>query len=141
MAGSGKGAFGLTAVNPESLGVPRGYSHGMLAASGGRLLFVAGQVAWDKSQRIVSHDFAAQFGQAMENVIAVVRAAGGEPHHLARLTIFVVDRQEYMKALDEVGRAYRKVMGKHFPAMALIEVKALLEPDAKVEIEATAVLP
>ncbi len=131
----------LEPVNPESLGAPKGYSNGMLAPVGGRLLFVAGQVAWDRDQRIVCPDFPGQFGRALENVVAVVRAAGGGPEHLARLTIYVTDRREYLADLKAVGAAYRAVMGRHFPAMALLEVKALLEPGAKVEIEGTAVLP
>lgn len=130
----------LESINPESLGAPKGYSNGILAPRGGRLLFVAGQVAWDASQKVVSDDFAVQFGQALSNVVAVVRAAGGGPEHLARLTLYVTDRREYTGALKEVGQAYRKVMGRHYPAMALIEIKALLEEGAKVEIEGTAVL-
>lgn len=126
-------------VNPESLGAPKGYSNGILAS--GRTLFVAGQIAWDRAHRIVCQDFAGQFGKALENVLEVVRAAGGGPGHVARLTIYVTDRHEYLGALAAVGQAYRAVMGRHFPAMSLVEVKALLEPGAKVEIEATAVLP
>ena len=113
----------------------------MLGPPGGRLLAVAGQVAWDAEQRIVSESFVEQFGQALSNVVAVVRAAGGTPEHVARLTIYVVDRNEYLADLSAVGGAYRAVMGKHFPAMALVEVAGLVEPGAKVEIEATAVLP
>ncbi len=131
----------LQAVNPAELGAPRGYSNGMLGPAGGRLLFVAGQVAWNENQRIVDADFAAQFGQALTNVVAVVREAGGRPEDVARLTIYVVDKEEYRSRLGDVGRAYRAVMGKHFPAMALVEVRGLLEPGAKLEIEATAVLP
>jgi enamine deaminase RidA (YjgF/YER057c/UK114 family) len=128
-------------VNPESLGAPRGYSNGILAPAGGRLLFVAGQIAWGDGQRIVSDDFARQFGQALDNVITVVRAAGGQPEHVARFTVYVTDKQEYVAAAKAVGVEYRRVMGKHFPAMALVEVSGLLEPGAKVEIEGTAVIP
>ena len=85
--------------------------------------------------------FAEQFGQALANVVAVVREAGGAPEHMVRLTIYVVDRREYLEALEEIGAAYRGIMGRHYPAMALLEVKALLEPRAKVEIEGTAALP
>jgi enamine deaminase RidA (YjgF/YER057c/UK114 family) len=130
----------LLAVNPESLGAPKGYSNGILTPPG-RFLFVAGQIAWDAEHRIVSADFARQFERALANVVAVVREAGGEPTHLARLTIYVTDRDAYLADLGGVGKAYRAVMGRHFPAMALVEVKALLEPGAKVEIEGTAVLP
>jgi enamine deaminase RidA (YjgF/YER057c/UK114 family) len=131
----------LRPVNPESLGRPRGYSNGMLAPAGGRLLFVAGQIAWDGEQRLVGTGFVEQFAQALANVLAVIREAGGGPEHLARLTVYVTDRHEYLAALPAVGEAYRGVFGRHFPAMALVEVQALLEPGAKVEIEATAVLP
>ena len=131
----------LTKVDPPALAAPRGYSHGILAPAGGRLLFVAGQIAWDGEGRLVPGDFTAQFARALENVAEVVRAAGGLPDHLARLTIYVIDRQEYLASLAAVGEVYRRVMGRHFTAMALVEVKALLEPGAKVEIEGTAVLP
>jgi enamine deaminase RidA (YjgF/YER057c/UK114 family) len=131
----------LTAVAPPGFPAPRGYSHGILAPAGGRLLFVAGQIGWDGERRLVSGGFAAQFGKALENVVAVVRAAGGEPEHLARLTIYVADREEYLAQVAAVGVAYRAVMGHHYPAMALVEVKALVDAGAKVEIEGTAVLP
>lgn len=131
----------LTPVNPEALGSPRGYSNGMLAPTGGRLLFVAGQVAWDAGQRIVCDDLPGQLGKALENALTVVREAGGGPEHVARLTFFVTALAEYLAGLKAVGEAYRRVMGKHFPAMALFEVKALVDPRAKVEVEATAVLP
>lgn len=130
----------LTPINPQALGAPRGFSHGMLAPAGGRLLCIAGQIGWDGEQRIVSENFAEQFGQALANVVAVVREAGGEAGDLARLTIYVTDHQEYLSDLARVGALYRERMGRHFPAMALVEVAALLEPGAKVEIEATAVL-
>lgn len=128
-------------INPASLGAPRGYSHGVLAPAGGRLLAIAGQVAWDERQAVVGDDFASQFGQALANVVAVVREAGGEPRDVAQLTIFVVDCHEYTSSLKRVGEAYRRVMGSHYPAMALVEVSALLEPGAKVEIQGLAVLP
>lgn len=128
-------------INPESLGAPRGYSNGMLAPAGGRLLFVAGQIGWDSAQKLVSSEFAQQFGQALRNVLTVVESAGGRAEHIGRLTIYVVDRHEYMAEAKQVGAAYRALLDKHFPAMALVEIKALLEPGAKVEIEATAVLP
>lgn len=127
-------------LNPEALGEPRGYSNGVLMESG-LLLFIAGQIGWDGDQRIVSDDFAAQFAQALENVLTVVREAGGEAENIARLTIYVADKQEYSSHLRDVGSAYRQLMGKHFPAMTLVEVSGLLEHLAKVEIEATAVIP
>src|SRR5262245_17890669 len=129
----------MTVINPEALGQPSGYSNGLLC-EGGALLFVAGQVGWDRERRFVSDDFADQFAQALENVLAVVREAGGEPTNLARLLIFVTDKNEYASRLRDVGSAYRQLMGKHFPAMSLVEVSALVEPLAKVEIEATAVI-
>jgi enamine deaminase RidA (YjgF/YER057c/UK114 family) len=128
-------------INPESLGAPRGYSHGMLAPAGGRLLCVAGQIAWDREGRIVGEDFPAQFAQALGNVLTVVRAAGGGPEHVLRLTIYVTDRRLYLDDLPAVGDAYRSVMGRRYPAMALVEVAGLLEPGALVEIEGTAVVP
>ena len=128
-------------INPESLGAPKGYSNGVLTPAGGRVLFVAGQVAWDEEQRVVSDDFALQFGQALKNVVTVVTAAGGGPEHLARMTIFVTSKDEYVAAAKGIGAAYRALMGRHYPAMTLVEIKALLEEGAKVEIEATAVLP
>ncbi len=128
-------------INPESLGAPKGYSNGVLTPAGGRVLFVAGQVAWNEEQRVVSDDFALQFGQALKNVVTVVTAAGGGPEHLARMTIFVTSKDEYVAAAKAIGAAYRALMGRHYPAMTLVEIKALLEEGAKVEIEATAVLP
>ena len=126
-------------VNPESLGAPRGYSNGVVLR-GGAILFVAGQVGWDEQQRIVDGGFASQFERALANALAVVREAGGGPENVGRLTIYVTMKQEYLDALAEIGAAYRSLMGRHYPAMALVEVTALLEPGAKVEIEATAVL-
>ncbi|HMR07951.1 MAG TPA: RidA family protein [Polyangiaceae bacterium] len=131
----------LKSINPPELGKPRGYSNGILAPAGYQTLSIAGQIAWNEQQQIVSEDFATQFGQALKNVIAVVQAAGGKPEHLARLTIFVRPVDDYIRDHKRVGEEYRKLMGKHYPAMALVEVKALLEPGAKVEIEATAMLP
>ncbi len=131
----------LDPVNPETLGKPWGFSHGMLAPPGARLLFLAGQVAWDEQQQIVSDDFAVQFGRALANVVSVVRAAGGEAEHIGRLLVFVTTKDEYLRDVKRVGEEYRKVMGRHYPAMALVEVKALLDPRAKVEIEGIAALP
>ena len=132
--------MGFTFINPESLGAPHGYSNGVLTEAGGRLLFIAGQVAWDRQQRIVSTDLVEQFDRALANVIAVVAEAGGQPEQIARLVIYVTDKDEYKKHLKEIGERYRARMGKHFPAMVLVEVKSLLEDDAQVEIEGVAVL-
>ncbi len=127
-------------INPESLGAPHGYSNGVLTEAGGRLLFIAGQVAWDQQQQIVSADLVEQFDRALANVIAVVTEAGGNPEQIARLVIYVTDKDEYKKHRTEIGERYRARMGKHFPAMVLVEVKSLLEDDAQVEIEGVAVL-
>ena len=129
---------GARTINPEELGAPRGYSHGVLAPAGSRLLFVAGQVGWDRAQRIVAPDFAAQFAQALDNVLAVVRAAGGRPEHLVRMTLYVQDKTSYMESLKALGEAWRARMGRHYPAMTLVEVSALLEEGALVEIESVA---
>jgi enamine deaminase RidA (YjgF/YER057c/UK114 family) len=127
-------------INPESLGQPRGYSNGVLVAPGGALLFIAGQIAWDGRQRIVSADFVEQFDRALANVIEVVREAGGTPELIARLVIYVTDKSEYRRRTREIGERWRARMGRHFPAMALVEVKSLLEDDAKVEIEGIAII-
>ena len=127
-------------INPESLGRPRGYTNGLVTGPGVRLLFVAGQVAWDERQRIVSEDFVEQFERALRNVLAVVQEAGGAPGGVARLTVYVTDKREYLARTAEIGERWRALMGKHYPAMALVEVKGLLEDGAKVEIECTAVL-
>ena len=129
-----------TFINPESLGAPRGYSNGILADAG-KLLFVAGQIGWDDRQVVVSDAFVEQFDQALANVLTVVSAAGGSADDVMRLVIYVTDKNEYKAQLREVGDRYRKHMGKHFPAMVLVEVKSLLDDGAKVEIEAMAVLP
>ena len=127
-------------INPESLGTPRGYSNGVLTGAGGRLLFVAGQIGWNEKQAIVSEDFVAQFDRALRNVMTVVSDAGGTPQQVARLVMYVTDKTEYIHHREEIGRCYRAHLGKHFPAMVLVEVKSLLDDAAKVEIEAVAVL-
>ncbi|MEO7970481.1 MAG: RidA family protein [bacterium] len=128
-------------INPESLGVPHGYANGILAEAGGRLLFVAGQIGWNQQQSFLSNDFAEQFDQALANVMTVVATAGGKAENVARMVIYVVNKNEYLGRLREVGERYRAHMGRHFPAMVLVEVKSLLDEAAKVEIEAIAVLP
>ena len=127
-------------INPESLGSPRGYSNGVLAEAGGQLLFIAGQIGWDEQQKLVSADFVEQFDRALVNVIAVVTEAGGRAAEITRLLIYVTDKQEYRSRTSEIGACYRARMGQHYPAMALIEVKSLLEDDAQVEIEGIAVI-
>jgi enamine deaminase RidA (YjgF/YER057c/UK114 family) len=128
-------------INPESLGAPRGYSNGVLTAASGRLLFIAGQIGWDQNQNIVSDDLAEQFDRALANVIAVVNEAGGTTSQIARLILYVTDKDEYRSKMKAIGERYRARMGKHFPAMVLVEVKSLLEDRAKIEIEGIAVLP
>ena len=118
---------------------PRGYANGMVGQ--GRVLFVAGQIGWDTTGAFPHEDLAGQFGLAMANVLAVVQAAGGAAEHIASLTVYVTDVEAYRRDVKAVGAAYRAVMGKHFPAMALIAVSALVEPRALVEIQAHAILP
>jgi enamine deaminase RidA (YjgF/YER057c/UK114 family) len=127
-------------INPESLGAPRGYSNGVLTEVGGRLLFIAGQIGWDEKQTLVSGDFVEQFDRALANVLAVVEEAGGQSEHIVRMVVYITNRLEYVEHTRSVGERYRARMGKHFPAMVLVEVSGLLDPAAKVEIEAVAVL-
>ena len=127
-------------INPASLGAPKGYSNGLLIETTGRLLFVSGQVGWDDQQRLTSNDFVEQFDRALGNLLTVVSEAGGAPNDVVRLIIYVTDINEYRKRTREVGERYRARMGKHFPAMVLVEVKGLLETAAQVEIEGTALL-
>jgi enamine deaminase RidA (YjgF/YER057c/UK114 family) len=131
----------MRTVEPEGWPRPRGYSNGMLAEPGGALLFVAGQIGWDEQERLVPGGLVAQFEQALANVVAVVFAGGGAPEHIARLTIYVTDKQAYRMAAKDVGAVYRRILGRHYPAMALVQVADLLEDGALVEIEATAVIP
>ncbi|HTL49773.1 MAG TPA: RidA family protein [Steroidobacteraceae bacterium] len=125
-------------LQPPGWARPRGYANGVAAA--GRLVFVAGQIGWDAEQRFVSDDFASQVRQALANVVAVLACAGAQPEHLVRMTWYVTSRDEYNAALAEIGAAYRELIGRNFPAMSVVVVAGLLEPRAKVEIEATAVV-
>jgi NAD(P)-dependent dehydrogenase (short-subunit alcohol dehydrogenase family)/enamine deaminase RidA (YjgF/YER057c/UK114 family) len=138
----GRGSMGdrYAIVNPEELGAPRGWNNGMLARTPGRTLFIAGQTARDGTGRVPPADFVAQFDQALGNVLAVLRQAGGLPSDLGRFTIYVTDIAQYRASLKRLGEVYRRRMGTHYPAMALVEVKSLVDPQAVVEIEATAVL-
>ena len=131
----------FTLINPNTLGAPSGYSHGLVADAHGKLLFISGQIAWNEQQQIVSDDFVEQFDRALANVLTVLSAAGGKPEHVARLIIYVTDKIEYRKRTKEVGERYRKHLGKHYPAMVLVQVAGLLDDAAKVEIEVMAVLP
>ncbi len=128
-------------INPDGLVRPKGYNHGIKVAGAATLLFLGGQVAWDKEGRLVGEqNIALQFDKALENILAVVRAAGGSAESIAKLNIYVTDKEAYTSCAKELGQAYRKHMGKHFPTMTLVEVKSLYEPGAMVEIEGLAVL-
>lgn len=132
----------LEPIQPPGWAAPKGYSNGVLAPAGARLLAVAGQIAWDAEQRLIGRgDFALQFRTALANVVAVVRAAGGGPEHLLQLTIFVTDKGAYLACTRELGAAWKELVGRHYPAMALVEVADLLEEGAQVEIQALAALP
>ena len=126
-------------LQPPGWPAPRGYSNGI--AVSGRQIYVAGQVGWDQQQQFRSSSLAAQVKQTLENICAVLAQAGAGCEHVVRLTWFVTSRAEYYAELKEIGAAYRAVMGKHFPPMSVVQVVALMEAQAKVEIEATAVLP
>jgi enamine deaminase RidA (YjgF/YER057c/UK114 family) len=127
-------------LEPADWPRPSGYSNGVLAQ--GRQVFIAGQVGWNpRSGQFESASLVAQVSQALKNVLAVLAQAGGRPEHLARMTWYLTSRSEYLAHLEEIGAVYREVMGKHFPAMTAVEVSALIEAQAKVEIEATAVIP
>jgi enamine deaminase RidA (YjgF/YER057c/UK114 family) len=128
------------AINPESLGAPRGWTNGMLAPAGGRLLFVAGQTARDAEGRIVGRGLVAQWEQALGNVLEVVRQAGGGPESIGRVTVYVTDLAEYRASSRALGEVWRRRMGRHYPAMTLVEVKGLVDEGAVVELEATAVV-
>ena len=129
----------LTFLHPRGWKPAKGFSHGVIAE--GRMVFLAGQVGWNAEQRFGSGDFVAQARQALANIVTLVAEAGGRAEHITRLTWFVLDKREYLSRLREFGEAYRGVMGKHFPAVTLVQVGALVEDEAKVEIEATAVVP
>ncbi len=126
-------------LHPKHWAPAKGFANGVAAE--GRQIFVAGQVGWNAEQRFESDDFVAQAEQALANIVAVLAEADARPEHLVRLTWYVTDKREYLARLAEVGDAYRRVIGRHFPAMTLVQVVALLEDRAKVEIEATAVVP
>lgn len=131
----------LELVNPSDWRKPKGYSNAVVAPPGARLVFLAGQVAWDADERLVgAGDFARQFEQALANVLAALRAAGGEPQHLASLTIFVVDKQQYLATTQDLGAIWKRLVGRHYPAMALVQVGALLEAGALVEIQGLAAI-
>ena len=129
----------MRALQPPGWPRARGYAHGIEAT--GRLVFTAGQIGWGPDGGFPSSDLAGQVRQTLENVLAVLAEAGAGPEHVVRLTWYVTSREEYLAGQKEIGEAYRAVMGRHFPAMAVVAVAGLMEADAKVEIEATAVVP
>jgi enamine deaminase RidA (YjgF/YER057c/UK114 family) len=126
-------------LQPAGWARPKGYSNGVMAR--GRQIYIAGQIGWDGDCRFVAGGFSAQVRQALANIVAILAEAGAAPEHLVRLTWYVTSRAEYLNEIAAVGQAYRETIGKHFPAMAVVEVTALMEAEAKVEIEATAVIP
>jgi enamine deaminase RidA (YjgF/YER057c/UK114 family) len=127
-------------INPEELGAPRGWTNGMLGPAGGRILFVAGQDAAEPEGVVTEDDFIEQFGIALGKAVTVVREAGGGPEDVGRLTIFVADVEEYRARRGELKDVYRAHMGRHYPAMALVQAAGFVDPRAKVEIEATAII-
>lgn len=126
-------------LHPANWKPAKGYANGVLAR--GKYVFLGGQIGWNGDQEFETDDFAEQVRQALSNIVAVLKEAGGKPEHIVRLTWFVTSKQEYLAGLKDIGSAYRDTLGRHFPAMTLVQVVALVEDRAKVEIEATAVLP
>ena len=129
----------MRALLPPGWPRPKGYSNGIEAE--GRLVFVAGQIGWDTQGRFPTGGFAAQFRQTLQNTLAVLKEASAGPEHIARMTWFITSRDEYMASLVEIGAAWKELMGRTYPAMAVIIVSGLVEPEAKIEIETTAVVP
>lgn len=130
----------MQVLQPPGWARPRGYSNG-IATEGGRLVFISGQIGWNEKCEFAEKGFGGQFRQTLHNILAVLAEAGGKPEHIVRLTWYVVDKQEYLAAGAEVGAAYRELMGRNFPTMAVVQVGALVEDDARLEIEAMAVVP
>ena len=129
----------LHLLQPDGWAAPRGFSNGVVAT--GRQLYVAGQIGWDAQQRLIPGGLVPQVRQALENIVTVLATGGARPEHLVRLTWYLTDRAAYLAAAKEIGTVYREVIGRHYPAMAAVEVSALMEAEAVVEIEATAVIP
>ena len=126
-------------LQPPGWARAKGFANGIAAS--GKLVFIAGQIGWTGEGKWEAQDFAGQFRQALKNIIEVLAQAGGKPQHLVRLTWYVLDKQEYLASLKDVGVVYRALMGRHFPTMAVVQVGGLIEPEARLEIEATAVIP
>jgi len=129
----------MRTLQPEAWPRPRGYSNGIEAE--GRLVFVAGQIGWDETGKFRASDFGAQFRQALANTLAVLKEASAGPEHVARMTWFITSREEYLASLPALGAAWKELMGRNYPAMVVIIVSGLVEPEAKIEIETTAVVP
>ena len=129
----------MQTLQPPGWTRPRGFANGVAAR--GTLVFIAGQVGWTGQGEWRERSFAGQFRQALENIVTVLRQANGRPEHIVRLTWYVLDKKEYLAALKEVGAVYRELMGKHYPTMAVVQVSGLVEDQARLEIEATAVIP
>jgi enamine deaminase RidA (YjgF/YER057c/UK114 family) len=129
----------MQTLQPPGWARPKGFANGIAAQ--GRLVFIAGQVGWTGQGEWRERGFAGQFRQALQNILAVLKEANGKPEHIVRLTWYVLDKQEYLASLGEVGAAYRELMGRHYPAMAVLQVSGLVEDEARLEIEATAVIP
>ncbi len=126
-------------VQPEGWPRPRGYANAIVAE--GRVLFISGQVAWDESEQFRSDDLVEQVRQSLNNVLTLLKAGGAKPEHVARMTWYITDKREYMRRGKEIGAVYRELMGQHYPTMSMVQVAALMEDRAKVEIEVTAVIP
>ncbi|MDL1860642.1 RidA family protein [Betaproteobacteria bacterium PRO7] len=129
----------MKVLQPPGWAQPKGYANGIAAR--GTLVFVGGQIGWNGAQQFESDDFVAQAAQALRNVVAVLAEAGGRPEHIARMTWYVLDKREYLASYRALGAVYREIIGRHYPAMTAVEVSALMEDRARVEIEATAVIP
>jgi enamine deaminase RidA (YjgF/YER057c/UK114 family) len=127
-------------LQPPGWARPKGYANGV-AAKGGTTVYVAGQIAFNEQNVLVEKTFGGQFRQTLKNTLAVLAEAGGRPEHIVRMTWYVTDKQEYLGALQDVGAAWRELLGRHYPAMAVVQVAALMEDGAKIEIETTAVIP
>ena len=130
---------GMRTINPPGWARPKGYSNAVVGR--GTIVMVAGQIGWNAQQQFESDDFAAQTRQALSNTVEVLAAAGAKPEHVARMTWYVTDKQRYLAAIAEVGAAWRDIMGRTYPAMTLLEVSALVEDRALIEIESTAIVP
>lgn len=130
----------MDVLQPEGWAKPVGYANG-IATDAGRIVFIAGQVGWDAAQTFASEEIAPQFEQALKNILAVLAEAGGRPEHICRITAYCIDKPGYLAARSELGRIWRTHMGRHFPAMSMIFVADLLDSPAKIELEATAVIP